>query len=76
MEDRLAATELWFLRRIQNISWIKHITNKEVLQRSRQQRQLLDVIIRRQLQFLGHILRSKMLSKEISKDIKLEEDKE
>ena len=40
-EDRLATTELWFLGRIENISWTQHVTNEEVLQRPGQHGQLL-----------------------------------
>ena len=46
-----------FLRRILRIPWTPRRTNKEVLQMSGTQRKLLTVIMKRQLGFLGHVLR-------------------
>ena len=39
------------------ISWTDRVTNEEVLRRVNQQRTLLRVIRKRQMEFLGHVLR-------------------
>ena len=54
----LEATEAWFLRRMLRIPWIARRTNKEVLQISGTKRELLTAIMKIQLGFLGHVLRS------------------
>ena len=51
------ATEMWFLRRMLRIPWTARRTNKEVLQMSGTKRELLTVIMKRELGFLGHVLR-------------------
>ena len=63
MQQRLEATEMWFLRRKMRISWTEHISNEEVLERTRSSRTLLKTIASRQIRFLGHILRKNALEK-------------
>ena len=58
MEGRL---EMWFLRRMFRIAWSDHVTNEEVLRRARRERSLMISIRKRQLQFLGHIMRKEGL---------------
>ena len=48
---KVNALELWFLRRMQRISWSARVTNKTVLKQTCQVRQLLNTIKNRQLQF-------------------------
>ena len=48
---KVNALELWFLRRMQRISWVAHDTNETVLKQTFQVRQLLNTIKSRQLQF-------------------------
>ena len=51
------ATEMWFLRILFRILWTAKITKHEVLQIPGLKRELLTGIMKRQLGFLGHILR-------------------
>ena len=39
------------------ISWMKKVTNKDVLRRAQTERQLMKQIVKRQCNFLGHIVR-------------------
>ena len=61
MEGRLQAVEIWFLRRIFRISWTDHVINEEVLRKAGKERSLMKFIRKRQLQFLGHIMRKEGL---------------
>jgi len=61
MEKRLEATESWFYRRMQKISWTDHVSNAEVFTRAGTQRSLLKNIRKRQAEFLGHIMRKQQL---------------
>ena len=58
---RLEAAEMWFWRRMLRISWIDRVTNEEVLRRAGVERELLKFVRRRQLRFLGHVLRAEEL---------------
>ena len=51
------AAEMWFLQRMMKISWMKMVTNKDVLGRVQTERQLMKQIVKRQCSFLGHIVR-------------------
>ena len=53
---KVNALELWFLRRMQRISWTACVTNETVLKQTCQVRQLLNTIKNRQLQFFEHIM--------------------
>ena len=57
MEKRIEAVEMWFLRRMIRIPWTDRVSNEEVLKRAKVKRQLMKVIRKRQMQFLGHIMR-------------------
>ncbi|RUS88370.1 hypothetical protein EGW08_003882 [Elysia chlorotica] len=63
MEKRLLAIEMWFLRRIFRISWTERKTNEEVLHLHGTDRSLLQMIRKRQMEFLGHINRHDGLEK-------------
>ena len=54
IRPRLEATEMWFLRRMLRILWTARRANKEVLLMSGTKRELLTVIMKRQLGILGH----------------------
>ena len=54
---RLEATEMWFLRRILRVSWSDHRTNESVLTEANVKRSLISTIRKRQLEFLGHLIR-------------------
>ena len=59
---KVSALELWFLRKMQSISWTAHVTNETFLKQTCQVRQLLNIIKNRQLQFFfGHIMRRENL---------------
>ena len=53
----IEATEMWSYRRMLRVSYTAHETNISVLQRLRQERQLLRTIKERQTRFTGHIIR-------------------
>src|ERR1700730_10133936 len=57
MEERIKAAEIWFLRRMLRISYIDLVTNATVLIRANTTRKLMKIIRRRQLEFLGHVMR-------------------
>ena len=59
MTKRLEAVEMWFYRRILRISYTKHITNEEVLNRMATTRNLIITVRRRQMSFFGHVMRNK-----------------
>ena len=60
---KIESFELWCYQRLLRISWVKKITNEEVIRRSGCQRRLIDIINERKLTFIGHVLRSEHLSK-------------
>ena len=53
MIKRLEAVEMWFYRRILRISYTKHITNEEVLNRMATTRKLINTVRSRQMSFFG-----------------------
>jgi len=55
--DRWEVFELWAYRRMLRISWVDRITNDEVLRRMRKQKQVLNTIKVRKLQYWGHVMR-------------------
>jgi len=61
LKKKLEAMEMWLYRRMLKISWTEHVTNEEVLKRAQTERNLLASIIKRQLKFLGHVLRKDSL---------------
>ena len=61
MKNKLKAVELWFYRRMLRVSWRDRMTNEEVLVRVGQRRSLLGEIRKRQMDFLGHVLRGEKI---------------
>ena len=57
LERNLEAAEMWFLRRMLKVSYLDRITNEEVLDMAGVDRELLQTITRRRMNFLGHIIR-------------------
>ncbi|XP_075253241.1 uncharacterized protein LOC142345043 [Convolutriloba macropyga] len=57
IQDKICAFEMWCLRRMQWISWTAKKSNAEVLTITCKQKSLLKEIKRRQLRFLGHVIR-------------------
>ena len=64
MRRRLEAAEMWCIRRMMRIPWTARRTNEEVLQMARGCRELLTVIRRRRIGFIGHILRGSVSERE------------
>jgi hypothetical protein len=63
--QRLEAFEMWIWRRMEKISWTEKKSNEEVLTIVDENRNLIDIIRRRQRNWIGHILRSDCLLREI-----------
>ena len=57
MQQKLEATEMWFLRRMLKIAWTEKKTNEEVLRMANMKRSLMETIRRRQMDFFGHVMR-------------------
>jgi len=49
--------EMWIRRRMEKISWLDKVTNKEVLRRVNEDRQILNSMWQRKHQWIGHVLR-------------------
>ena len=61
IENRLRATEMWFLRRMLRISYLDRVRNEEVLERAGTTRSLVKEARKRQAVFFGHVMRRKEL---------------
>ena len=61
MEKKLEAMKMWYNRRMLRLSWTKKLMNEEVLKRVGKERKLMKRIRKRQLEFLGHIVRKEKL---------------
>ena len=61
MESQLEAAEMWFLRRMLHIAWTDEVANDRVLQRANTSRNLLKVIVGRQIRFVGHVMSKNQL---------------
>ena len=61
LEKRLEATEIYFYRRTMIIPWTTRVTNEEVLRRAGVEGCLMKRVRKRQLKFLGHIVRAEEL---------------
>ena len=62
---RLQSFEIWCYRRVLRISWTERITNEQVLQTVQCKRRFLSSLVQRRLSYLGHVLRSNTLEKEV-----------
>ena len=54
---RLEAVEMWLWRRMMRVPWTSRLTNEAVLNMVGENRQLIRIARKRQLGFLGHIMR-------------------
>ena len=52
---------MWSLWRMEKITWSEKVTNKQVLDRIREKRTLLNNILHRKANWIGHILRRNCL---------------
>ncbi|GFO35583.1 endonuclease-reverse transcriptase [Plakobranchus ocellatus] len=57
IQNKLEATEMWFLRRMLRIPWTAKKTNERVLNEANKRRSLVRAIRKRQATFLGHVMR-------------------
>ena len=55
MQERLEAAEIWFLKRMLNISWMDCMTNEAILKKANTRRALMTMIITRQPRCLGYV---------------------
>lgn len=56
IEKKLEAFEMYLYRRILRISWMQEITDEEVLNRMRKQRELMLAIKERKMRYIGHLM--------------------
>ena len=49
--------EMWSWRRMEKIKWSQKVTNEQVLERIAEKRTLLNNILHRKANWIGHILR-------------------
>jgi len=54
---RLEVFEIWMWRRMMNVLWTEHKTNKEILKMVKTEREIMDTVRSQQKRWLGHILR-------------------
>jgi hypothetical protein len=64
-QKHLESSEMWCWRRMDKISRIDHVRNKEVLLRVREQRNILHEISKRKANWIGHILRRNCLLQQV-----------
>ncbi|GFN74974.1 UDP-glucuronosyltransferase 2a1-like [Plakobranchus ocellatus] len=57
IQNKLEATEMWFLRRMLRIPWTAKKTNERVLNEANKRRSMVRTIRKRQATFLGHVMR-------------------
>lgn len=54
---RLQAFEMWLYRRMMRVSWVKIITNEEVLRRMHKDTEVVNTVKQRKHEYFGHIMR-------------------
>ena len=59
-QKKIEAVEMWFLRRMMNISWMAKKSNDTVLKEAHTSRALVNKIRTRQTTFFGHVMRGKV----------------
>ena len=50
---------MWYLRRMERISYTAHKTNELILSKTQKTRMIIKIIESRQLKFFGHVIRKK-----------------
>ena len=58
MEQRLEAMEMWCWRRMLRVGRVERRSNASILESIRGRRELLAVVRKRQMTFLGHVMRA------------------
>lgn len=57
MMNRIEAFEMWCYRKMLKIEWSTHTSNEEVLRLMGRDRNLLNIVKQRKLEYFGHIIR-------------------
>ena len=57
MINRLKPFEMWTYRRILRVSWMDRVTNHEIMLRIGKDKEIINTVKIRKLQYLGHIMR-------------------
>ena len=61
--NKISSFEMWMYRKMLKISYTDHVTNEEVLRRVGEKPSLTKNIVKRKLQYFGHIIRQDSLQK-------------
>ena len=61
--QRLEAFEMWVWRKMEKISWVDRKTNEEVLREVNEKRCIVDIIVKRKKNWIGHVVRGEGLLK-------------
>ena len=69
MMKNLKASEHWFIRRMLRIPWTDKVSTCEVFRRAGVGKGLMQDMIRRQMTFLGHVIRKYDLEKVVLLDM-------
>ncbi|XP_071853762.1 uncharacterized protein [Apostichopus japonicus] len=64
-ENKIEAFEMWLYRKMLKVSYKDRMSNEEVLNRVSEERKLLSELKNRKMQYMGHILRSNGLQKQL-----------
>ena len=64
-QKKLGSFEMWYLKRMEKISWTDRARNEEVLQGVKKERNILQAIKRRKANLIGHILRRNCLLRHV-----------
>ena len=67
--DRLNAFEMWLWRRIEKINWSDKITNKEVLEKVGERQSLVEAVMKRKKNRIGHVVRGEGLLRDVVEGI-------
>ena len=57
-ENKINAAEMWFYRRLLRIQWTEKRTNDSVLEELSVKKEVLNIIIKRRLKYVGHANRN------------------
>src|SRR6201993_4231266 len=63
--DRLNALEMWIWRRIERVSYKDKTTNEDVLKQVAESRKLLQVVINKKKNWIGHVVRHDCLLRDV-----------
>ena len=63
--QRLNALEMWIWRRMERVSWKDRKTNEEVMDMVGEKRSIVETIVKRKKNWIGHILRGEGLLKDV-----------